>query len=39
VPARKSMPETQESLARLDLGLGLVAMLLLLVFINSWLLG
>jgi len=38
VPSRKSMPETQEYMARLDLSLGLVALLLLLAFVNSWLL-
>ncbi|MDD5171614.1 MAG: hypothetical protein PHF60_01105 [Candidatus ainarchaeum sp.] len=37
-PSRKSLPSTQESLVRLDISLGLVAMLLLLAFVNSWLL-
>lgn len=36
-PSRKSLPSTQESLVRLDLSLGLVALLLLLAFVNSWL--
>ncbi len=37
-PSRKSAPLSTEYLARLDISLGLVAMLLILAFVNSWLL-
>ncbi|NYZ73857.1 hypothetical protein H0O00_01820 [Candidatus Micrarchaeota archaeon] len=37
-PSRKSAPSSNEYLARLDISLGLVALLLVLAFVNSWLL-